>query len=205
MAIPTPTDRGPSRPALRARYDGRRDEVVAVAAQLFAERGYHGTSMADLTAATGLAPGGLYHYIGSKESLLVRICDELMDPLLAEAQPIATDGAAPEDRLRRLLRTWMIHVDEHHDHMLVFQQERTLLAEGAQWRDVRHKRKTFEELLDAVLRDCEAAGLLRLGDRRLTLSALLGMVNYSPQWLRPGGRLTPEEIANGYGDLVLAG
>ena len=52
MAVP------PTRPALRERYDRRQRTVVAVAAQLFAERGYQRTSVGDLTEATGLAAGG---------------------------------------------------------------------------------------------------------------------------------------------------
>lgn len=74
----------PSRPALRARYDGRRKELIDAAAKAFAEGGYKETSIADLSAATGLAAGGIYHYIGSKENLLIAICDDLLAPLLEE-------------------------------------------------------------------------------------------------------------------------
>jgi TetR/AcrR family transcriptional regulator, cholesterol catabolism regulator len=56
MSAPSP----PTRPALRARYDARRREVVATAARLFAERGYDGTSMSELTAATGLGASLVY-------------------------------------------------------------------------------------------------------------------------------------------------
>ena len=51
----------------------RRDELVQVAARLFAERGYHGTSMADLAAAMGVQKGSLYSLTGSKQDLLVVI------------------------------------------------------------------------------------------------------------------------------------
>ena len=85
----------PTRPALRARYDARQHELVATAARLFAQRGYQATSMADLTAATGLAAGGLYHYIGSKERLLVAVLDDLMEPLLERAEAIVAARSAP--------------------------------------------------------------------------------------------------------------
>lgn len=194
----------PERPALRARYEERRGELIDAAAELFAERGYRETSIADLSAATGLAAGGIYHYIGSKEALLVAICDELLDPLLAQAREIAaSDELAPKGQLRALLRAWLAHIESHRHHMLVFAQERQAIEREPQWRQVRRHRKEFEEILDDVLRRGEETGAMAFEDRDLTLRALLGMVNYTPQWLRPRGRLSAEQIADGYCELVL--
>jgi AcrR family transcriptional regulator len=194
----------PERPALRARYEGRRAEVVAAAAKQFAENGYATTSIADLTEATGLAAGGLYHYIGSKEALLLAICDELLDPLLTQARGIAaSDELSPKGQLRALLRAWLAHIETHRDHMLVFSQERQVIEHEPQWRQVRRHRKEFEEILDDVLRRGEESGAMAFEDRALTLLALLGMVNYTPQWLRPRGRLSAEEIADRYCNLIL--
>jgi TetR/AcrR family transcriptional regulator, cholesterol catabolism regulator len=194
----------PTRPALRERYERRQREVVSTAARLFAERGYQATSMADLTAATGLAAGGLYHYIESKQQLLLRICDQLMEPVLARALEIAGSDDAPEAQLRALLRAWLTHVEAHRHHMLVFAQERHTIEREPQWRRIRQRRKAFEAILDGVLARGEAAGTMAFPDRRLTLLALLGMVNYTPQWLHPRGRLSAEQIADGYCDLLLA-
>jgi TetR/AcrR family transcriptional regulator, cholesterol catabolism regulator len=193
----------PTRPALRERYDRRQQEVVDVAARLFAERGYHGTSMNDLIEATGLASGGLYHYIGSKELLLLRICDRLMEPLLAEARTIERAPQPAAERLRLLVRAWMRHVERHRDHMVVFGQERRVLEADPRWQDIRRKRKRFERILDGLLRAAEDEGALVLPDRPVALLGLLGMVNYAPQWFRPSGRLSAEEIADRWCDLLL--
>jgi AcrR family transcriptional regulator len=194
----------PRRPELGARYDRRQQEVVAAGAKLFAQRGYDQTSVPDLARALGLATGSLYHYFGSKEQLLIAICDELMDPLLARARELVAEGAPPEQRLRDLVRLWVEHVVEHRDHMLVFQQQRHVIQHGGQWRSVRASRKAFEDLTADVL-----AQLHTTADppeqRRLRLAALLGMVNHTAQWYRPSGSLTAQEIADGYVDLLLAG
>jgi AcrR family transcriptional regulator len=202
-------DRGvatrPTRPLLRERYDRRQEEVVEAAARVFAERGYDQTTVQELTEEMGLAAGGLYHYFGSKEQLLIRICDQLMDPLLDQAvELVAEDGAAPADQLRALVRLWVAHVVEHRDHMLVFQQERHVIERGAQWRSVRASRKRFERLVEEVLARVHGASGGADADPRLLLSALLGMVNHTAQWYRPRGRLATEEIADGYVDLILA-
>jgi AcrR family transcriptional regulator len=194
----------PTRPALRARYDRRQGEVVAVAARVIAERGFHATSVQDLIAATELTAGGLYHYIGSKDELLVRICDQLMEPLLAQVTAIAASDDPAEQKLRRIVRAWTAQVERDRDHMLVFQQERHVLARGPKWRHVREQRKAFEQLLAEVLEAGEREGQFRFEDRDLALLALLGMVNHTAQWVRRKGRLSAEQIADGYVDLLLA-
>lgn len=194
----------PTSPALRAKYDRRRAQLVLDAARVFARSGYDQTSIAELTDELDLAAGGLYHYFAGKEALLIGICDELMDPLLLTAREVvAADGSAAE-RLRALVGAWVAHVVSHRDHMLVFQQERHVIEHGAQWKAVRDSRKAFErivsDLLDDVIADDGADG-----DRRVLLSALLGMVNHTAQWYRPSGRLKPAQIADGYVDLVVGG
>lgn len=199
MALTSP----PTRPALRERYERRRLEVIAAAARLFAERGYQETSMQDLTKATGLTAGGLYHYIESKDQLLFSICDDLMEPLLEQARQIVAADAPPEEQLRDLLRAWLTQIATHRDHMLVFAQERHVIEREPQWRRIRAQRRAFEQLLGDVLARGEADGTMVFPDRAFAQLALLGMVNYTPQWLNPRGRLSPEEIADGYCKLIL--
>jgi AcrR family transcriptional regulator len=194
----------PTRPALRRRYDRRQQDVVLRAARVFAGRGYDQTTVQDLADALGLAAGGLYHYFGSKEQLLIRICDQLMDPLLQQAQELIDRGGAPEDQLRELVRLWVAHVVEHRDHMLVFQQERHVIEHGEQWRGVRKSRKDFERLVEGVLDEVRAESGGPPVDPRLALSALLGMVNHTAQWYRTRGRLSATEVADGYLELLLA-
>jgi AcrR family transcriptional regulator len=193
----------PTRPALRARYDYRQQQIVDAAARLFAVQGFHASSIEDLVVETGLTAGGLYHYIGGKEDLLVLICDHLMEPLLARVREIVAVDAPGHETLREVVREWTRHVELNRDHMLVFQQERHVLERGPKWRAIRRQRKDFEELLDLVLARCERDATLVMTDRDLALRALLGMVNHTAQWFRPHGRLTTQAIADGYVDLLL--
>src|SRR6202042_2814365 len=100
----------PTRPALRERYDRRRQEMVFAAAKVFAHRGYDRTTMQDLAASMGLATGALYHYFGSKEQLLIEICDQLMEPLLARARDLVRPDDPPAEQLRALVRVWVANV-----------------------------------------------------------------------------------------------
>jgi AcrR family transcriptional regulator len=189
---------------LRERYDRRQAHVVLGAARVFARRGYDTTSVPQLADALGRASGSLYHYFPGKEDLLIAICDQLMEPLLAEVDVLLGEPAPAEAQLRAIVRLWVAHVIRHRDHLLVFQQARHLVERGEKWGKVRADRKRFERVLGSLLAEVHAADGTRLDDPRLTLSALLGMVNHLSTWYRPRGRLSAEEIADGYLALILA-
>jgi AcrR family transcriptional regulator len=193
-----PVTARPTRPALRERYDRRRQEMVSAAAREFARRGYEQTTVQELAASMGLATGALYHYFGGKEQLLIEICDQLTEPLLTRARELVLGDDPPREQLRALVRMWIANVIEYRDHMLVFQQVRHQVESGAQWRGVRDSRKAFERLVQGALERADATGV----DRRLALVALLGMVNHTAQWYRPRGRLDPDQIADGYLELL---
>lgn len=195
----------PETPTTRKRWDARRADVIERAAQVFARRGYDQTSVPELAEALEVATGGMYHYFSGKEQLLIAICDQLMEPLLSEAEELLATDAPATEQLRDLVRRWVANVVAHQDHMLVFQQERHLIDHGAQWREVRESRKRFERLVEDVLARAQAETDGPVVDPRLQLAALLGMVNHTAQWYRPRGRLSPAEIADGYVALVLAG
>lgn len=192
----------PTSPALGARYDRRRGEVVDEAARVFARHGYAETSVQQLAAELKIAAGGIYHYFESKQGLLVAICEQIMDPLLDDVRVLLGGPTPEEEQLPTLVRLWVSQVVERREHMLVFQQQRHVIDGGRAWREVRQSRKAFEGLVDDVLAREEAAGRMA-GDRRLVLSALLGMVNHTAQWYRPRGALSPQEIADGYVALLV--
>lgn len=200
-----PELRVPRRPALRARYHRRRQEVINAAAKVFAQRGYHATSIEDLIAATGMTRGGIYHYTASKQELLLSIVQELMEPLLARAQEILDAPGSSEERLRRLMEVWLQHVAAHRDHMIVFSRERGTLQRTPEWRAVRQARARFEGMLASVLQAGEQDGSFSVGDPQMALLMILGSVNYVPEWLDVSGRLSPAEIAERYCDLLLNG
>lgn len=198
----------PKKPHLRERYDERRRGVLDACARELARRGYHATTIDHLIAATGLTRGGLYHYIGSKPQLLAEVLSDLMTPLLEQARPLVEGPDAPPtpvDRLRALTRLWMTHVEHHQDHVTVFLQERRTLEQDPSWERVRGDRDAFETLLRTVLEQGVADGSLRVADPALTVLALLGMVNHTVVWFRPGGRLDAQEVADGFVDLLLDG
>src|SRR5436309_16104703 len=115
--------RRPDRAGSAARYEARHQELVDIAARVFARQGYHATSIDDLVEATGLKRGGLYHYISSKEDLLIAAHERFIEPLLENARAIAAEDLPAEEALRRLAHALMHDIAVYQDQVTVFLHE----------------------------------------------------------------------------------
>jgi AcrR family transcriptional regulator len=187
------------------RWQERRREVVDTAAALFAERGYHATSIEDLVQATGLQRGGLYHYIDSKADLLIQIHERFIEPLLAEARSIAAEDGTADVVLRKLAVALMNDIATYRDQVTVFLHEWRVIESEPEWKAVRKARKEFEGVIEQVLRRGVDQGVFQIPDIRLAVLGFLGMFNYSYQWYRPGGRVSPQRVADYFCDIYLDG
>ena len=81
----------------------RRDEILAIAAELFAERGFAATTVRDIGDAAGILSGSLYHHFDSKESMADELVHELLDRVLAAYRRIVATDDDPERALRALV------------------------------------------------------------------------------------------------------
>jgi AcrR family transcriptional regulator len=179
--------------------------VYAAALRLFRQKGYHATSMQDIAAAVGLYKGSLYHYIGSKEELLVRVFERAMAALLEDTERIAADEAlGPSAQLRQIIEAHVEAVANNLDALTVYLHEWRALA-GESLASVRLQRERYTGLVGGIVSRGVHLGEFQAADVRIVTLGLLGMCNWLCQWYRPGGRLTPAEIAGHFADLVLSG
>ncbi|WP_033296164.1 TetR/AcrR family transcriptional regulator [Amycolatopsis jejuensis] len=192
----------PSRPRLRDRYNKRRAAVLGSAAQVYADRGYHATSINELVEATGLQPGGLYHYIDSKENLLVSLFEQLTEPLAAITEEALETPDRPDRQLRALVRGWLRHVLEFRYHVIVFGQEWRSVRPDERFTEVRARLDTFDDVLGGLF-DRMAADGIGPADPDLGRRALTAMVDATAQWYEPGDKRSPEDLAKAYCDLVI--
>src|SRR4051794_11617006 len=195
------TDTKPAKRRSRERYDQRRQEVVDIAARVFAERGFHATTIPDLVEATGLQRGGLYHYIDGKKDLLIRIHGRFLDPLLAEAERIAALDEPPDAKLRLLARALMSNIATYPHQVTVFLHEWRVIENDPEWQQIRKSRRRFESLVGSVLKEGNDQGVFAIKNNRIALLGWLGMINYSYQWYRPGGRVKHQDIADEFCEI----
>jgi AcrR family transcriptional regulator len=184
-------------------YELNRERVVAVAADLFARHGYHGTGIAELAKAVGLGRGALYHYIGSKEALLYAISRTQVDRMNAQAEAVLRAGLPPEELLREMARGLLRNIADHRSEWAVFFRDYSALS-GERRDHVIAARERYEGYWRQALDRGVEAGVLR-PTPALLVKGILGMLNYTYLWFEPDGALTPEELADEYIDTLLRG
>jgi AcrR family transcriptional regulator len=178
--------------SVRARRGGRRptrrDELLGIAAELFADRGFAGVTVDDLGAAAGVSGPALYHHFDSKEALLGEMLIRISESLLGWGQAIV-QGHPPEERLAALIS---MHVDFAVD-------QRALIT--VHFRDLVHARAEDEQRVHELQRayvDIWVAAVLHdrpsMGPRmaRAAVHAAFGLINSTPF----SGRLRREDMVD---------
>jgi AcrR family transcriptional regulator len=180
----------------------RRTELTRQAARLFAEKGYHGTSVGDLAEAMGVQKGSLYAHIDSKADLLWEVAREGAAAFHTALDAVSENAAAPE-RIRLALRAHLRVVAEQLDVATVFIREWRYL-EGERREEFLAERRRYEERLRAIFREGRERGQLRtdLDDATAALLAL-SAANWAYTWLRPD--VDTDALADGFVDLLVGG
>ena len=186
-----------------ASYDQQRDEILARAAELFAESGYPGTSMNEVAGACGVTKPALYHYFRDKDALLAAISQNHIDHLEEIVAEVAAQGLPAEAHLRMLIMRFVSdYADSQHEHRVLTQDVKFLpeLERGQVLDGERRVVAAFAAAIAAVRPGVATAGL----HKPLTM-LLFGMMNWLFTWLRPDGALTHEAMSGIVADLFFGG
>ena len=192
-----------------ATHEIKRDEILDVAAQCFADRSYPAASMNDIAAASGTSKARLYHYYSSKEAILFDLLDRYTQRLLAiigQAEATAhrrnlDDRAALHELIRSFLQEYESSATRHvallNDTKFLSAQED---AGPGQAPAVSQRELILNRQRDVV--SAVARFLLRAYPERLTARnqtavtmMLFGMINWTFTWLRPGGTMRYADFA----------
>lgn len=167
----------------------RRREILEVAAQLFARKGYRGTSMRDIGEKAGVLGGSLYHHIKSKDALFVELHNAALDvaqqrieqAISAEREPWSKLEVACAALLDTQLAPDSLTLPMMNDFREVPQPVREQLIA---------RRDRFEDLFRGLVAELPLPAYI---DPSIYRNLLLSQLNSAADWYRPG-RLTPGQI-----------
>ena len=155
----------------------RREQILATAAELFAEKGFHGVSIAELGAACGFSGPALYRHFRSKDAVLAEMLVSISDELLAVGRQRARDAASPTAALESLI-DWHVTFALEHKALIVV-QDRDWGALPLEAREkVRETQRKYVELWVKQLRVLDPS--LTLQQARAAVHATFGLLNSTP-------------------------
>jgi len=184
----------------------RQGEVLAAAADLFAEHGYASTTVRDIADAAGILSGSLYHHFASKESMLDAILRGFIDHTIASFEEVLERDLGPTETLRTLIRTSLESMDDHRSAIIIYQNESRFLFDQKRFAYLGEAHLKFEAIWTGVLRRGVAEGEFRAGlDPVLVYRLVRDAIWTAPRWYRSGGSLRPELIVELYLTVLVEG
>lgn len=186
--------------------EARREEVLRIAAGLFAERGYAATTVRDIAAEAGILSGSLYHHFDSKEAMVDAILAPFVADALAASEAVVARGEGPRRTLEGLIEAALDGIAEHRDAILIFENESHLLAAEPRFAYLGEANRRLERIWTGVLERGSESGELRADlDPKLAYRLIRDSVWSAPRWYDAGAPPRPERIADQYVAVLVDG
>ena len=191
-----PASRDPDRPARAA--------IVDVAAQLFGEKGYHGTSVRDISSEVGILAGSLYSHIASKQELLAEILRGYSARARAVIEPLEDAPMSTQGKLREVFAVYFRMTAEAPSQARVAVHDFRSLAPD-ELEASRQRRRETQAIVVRILEQGAARGEIRPVDPKLVTMAVFSITNWAVEWFDPDRATSAEEAATFFADLLING
>ncbi|MFC8102702.1 TetR/AcrR family transcriptional regulator [Streptomyces sp. NPDC057363] len=172
------------------------------ALELFTQRGYAATTMADIGQAVGIRGPSLYKHVASKQQLLVEIMVGTMEALIAEHDAAVRGTVDPRERLRRATEAHVRYHARHRHEAFVGTREIRSLEEPNR-SEVLCRRDAYEQAFRDLVQAGVDCGRFHVTSVRLASYAILDLGMGVSVWYREGGELSENEVAWQYGEFAL--
>lgn len=182
-----------------------RDAILQKAAETFREKGFDRATMEDLAAQLGLLKASLYYYFQSKYDILYEILRGARQEVLRRLEAVASSGLPPREKLHQAIVAFVTAFDHNYPALSVAVYER--LDRGVPAIDeMKTIRRRVQRLWDRMIREAAREGVIRNDlDLRVVSFAIIGMINWMSQWYEKDGRLSSDDVAHIFAELVLNG
>jgi AcrR family transcriptional regulator len=184
----------------------RRDELLDLAATMFAERGLRATTVRDIADSAGILSGSLYHHFKSKEQMVEEVLRDFLDWLFTRYQEIVGREADPLERVKGLFMTSFEAIENRHAQVVIYQDEAKRLSGLPQFEFVEARNREQRRMWVDVLKEGMKEGCFKPDiDVDLVYRFIRDTTWVSVRWYQPGGPLTAEQVGRQYLAIVLGG
>lgn len=180
------------------------EEIAQAAIKLFQKKGYHATSVQDIADEVGLQKGSLYHYISSKEELLMKIAHQAISSFNRRLEKIIDMEISNREKLKMAIETHLTVVASNMPMTTVLLREAFSLHEP-QYNVIHELANRYLDLWTQIINEGVASGEFKAGDVRIKALSILGACNWFYRWFQEDGAMTAEEIARVFAEIFLEG
>lgn len=182
-----------------------KDKITKHSVQLFKEKGFSETSIQDIVDSLEVTKGTFYYYFKSKEELLMDIHERYIDDLLERQQKIIHKEQTAAKTITDIVGLLIGDIQFHQaDGVIYLREMRNLSPENT--KKIKAKRSRFRQVIEQVLEDGRGNGEFRQNIQPKMISfAVLGVTNWTYNWVDVEGEISLDELAKMYADFVLYG
>jgi AcrR family transcriptional regulator len=182
----------------------RKDQIIAVSSRLFREKGYMGTSMRDIAGELDIEAASLYSHIKSKDEILEEICFRKADEFTKAIDEVNDIYFNAEEKLRMAVKSHVKILCSDLDASSVFLHEWRHLNTPKR-EEFRMLRNKYDGSFRSIIQLGEDENVFETVDKKFAVLTILSTINWITEWYRPGGPMTPEEIADNLCNFILTG
>ena len=183
----------------------RRADMVAIAAALFAQKGYRATTVREIADAAGILSGSLYHHFDSKESIGDEILSGFINEVLANYRAAAAEAADPRAALEQIVRTTTRTLAQHRAALTMLQNDWNFFATLPRFAYLPKALREIERIWIGQLELGKRAGLFRADlDAKLTYRLLQDVLWIPAAWRRTRGYST-DQVVEGFLRILFDG
>ena len=184
----------------------RRDELLDLAAAMFAERGLRATTVRDIADSAGILSGSLYHHFKSKEQMVEEVLRDFLDWLFGRYREILDAEPDSLGRVKGLFMASFEAIEHRHAQVVIYQDEAKRLSSLPQFGFVDERNVEQRRMWVDILKQGVADGHFRPDlDVDLVYRFIRDTTWVSVRWYQPGGPLTAEQVGAQYLAIVLGG
>jgi TetR/AcrR family transcriptional regulator, cholesterol catabolism regulator len=183
----------------------RRADVVRLAGELFAQKGFRATTVREIADAAGILSGSLYHHFDSKESIGDEILSSFINDVLADYRAAVASAGSPRDVLEQIVRSTSRTLARHRAALAMLQNDWSYFSSQARFSYLRKAVNEIERTWVTQLERGQESGMFRADlDPRLTYRLLRDVLWIPSQW-RVGGGYSTAQVAEGLLQLLFNG
>jgi AcrR family transcriptional regulator len=186
--------------------NSRRDELLELAAVMFAERGLRATTVRDIADGAGILSGSLYHHFASKEEMVDELLRGFLDWLFERYREIVDSEPNPLERLKGLFMTSFEAIEHRHAQVVIYQDEAQRLSSQPRFSYIEDLNKQQRQMwIDVINQGIKQGYFRRDLDVDLVYRFIRDTTWVSVRWYQPGGPLTAVQVGQKYLAIVLGG